>query len=282
MIRDLRITILSDNYAASLNARAEHGLGLLIEADGRRILFDTGQSGHVLCANSTAFNAPLNPLDAVVFSHGHYDHTGGLQVLLAVTTPAVVFAHPAAFEPKYLRRKDAAPRSIGIPLPCLQALDSSGARIVTTQQATEVAPGLWCTGEIPRDSGGGPGTEDFFLDAECRVHDPLLDDQALFAETADGLVVIAGCAHAGVANTLARVRALSGEQRIHALIGGLHLLSGTAADQEPAAQAIAVCDTPLLAPCHCTGPASHAFLRSRFPGKVRDAGVGTCLRFGGN
>ena len=95
MIKRLRVTVLADNCVAARDLLAEHGLSMLIEADGRRILFDTGQ-GKVLRANADALGISLSPLDAVVLSHGHDDHTGGLAGLLREVSPAAIFLHPAA------------------------------------------------------------------------------------------------------------------------------------------------------------------------------------------
>ena len=122
----------------------------------------------------------------------------------------------------------------------------------------------------------GSMKRDSFLDADCRESDPIADDQALFIETVNGLVVIAGCAHAGVRNTLDRIAELSG-QTIHALIGGLHLGHSTREELEADANAIGGRNCRILAPCHCTGMRAHSYLRGRFGSLVQDVGVGTEL-----
>ena len=107
MIERLRITVLADDHVAAPNVLAEHGLSMLIEADDRRILFDTGQ-GKVLRGNADALGIRLSGLDAVVLSHGHYDHTGGLAILLRECSPSAIFLHPAALQPKYAKSDNAA------------------------------------------------------------------------------------------------------------------------------------------------------------------------------
>ena len=105
MIKRLRVTVLADNSVAALELVAEHGLSMLIEADDRRILFDTGQ-GKVLRANAEAMGISLSPLDAVVLSHGHYDHTGGLAGFLQEVSPSAIFLHPAAMQQKYAKKEN--------------------------------------------------------------------------------------------------------------------------------------------------------------------------------
>jgi len=276
MIRRLKITVLADNSVGSADALAEHGLSMLIEPDGRRILFDTGQ-GRVLLHNLAALEVRLAPLDAVVLSHGHYDHTGGLAAALQQGNPSFIYMHPAALAPKYAKREHAPHRSIGIPAPSREALDAVQARIVWTRSATEIVPGVWCTGEIPRVHAAAPTGGYFFLDEECREPDPLADDQALVVETTRGLAVIAGCTHAGVTNTLDQVCKLTGRDEVLALAGGLHLGQASCEQLEEAASAIGRRNIQVLAPCHCTGAAAQACLRHRFQSLVQDAGAGSRL-----
>jgi 7,8-dihydropterin-6-yl-methyl-4-(beta-D-ribofuranosyl)aminobenzene 5'-phosphate synthase len=280
MIQELRITVLTDNYVAAPDLLAEHGLCLLIEADSSRILFDSGQSG-VALRNAKALGVSLRGLDAVVLSHGHFDHTGGLADLLPECSPSTIYLHPAAFEPKYARGERPAHRQIGIPQRSRQAVEASGAKIVWTESATEVAPGVWCTGVVPRLPENDQATSGFFLDAERQTPDTLPDDQALFADTREGLAVIAGCAHSGVANTLEQICALNGRDEVFALMGGFHLGGAPRERLDLAARAIERRKCRVLAPCHCTGLAAQAYLRSQFPTLVRDVGVGTRLVLGG-
>jgi 7,8-dihydropterin-6-yl-methyl-4-(beta-D-ribofuranosyl)aminobenzene 5'-phosphate synthase len=279
MIGHLQITVLADNYVAAPNLLAEHGLSMLIEADGCRILFDTGQS-RVAMHNADILGIHLSRLDAVVLSHGHFDHTGGLADLLQEHSPPAVFLHPAAAEPKYARSEEPPHRSIGMPKSSRQALDAFQGRVVWTQSPTEVVPGVWCTGEIPRLQGNDQSTSGFFLEAECRTPDPLADDQALYMDTPKGLVVIAGCAHAGVVNTLDQVCSLTGRKEVHTLAGGFHLGRTSHEQMERTANAIGRRNCRLLAPCHCTGMGAHAYLRARFHSLVQDVGVGTRLVLG--
>lgn len=278
MIEQLKITVLVDNSVGDVDMLAEHGLSLLIEADGRRILFDTGQ-GRVLLDNLCALGLSLDPLDAVVLSHGHYDHTGGLEAVLSQSHPAALFVHPAAMERKFVKLERTPCRSIGIPAPSRVALNAVLDRIVWTRAMQQVAPGVWCTGEIPRQPAKEGGEPVFFLDEEGSVPDPLIDDQALFIETVRGLVVIAGCAHAGVVNTVDHVCHLAGKDEIHALVGGFHLGQASHGRLEEIGSALGRRNFHVLAPCHCTGMGAQAYLRARFHSLVRDVGAGNSLIF---
>ncbi len=263
-----RLTVLVENTAGRQGLLAEHGLAFWIEVNSRRILFDTGQ-GSVLLHNTDRLGIDLGTADAIVVSHGHYDHTGGLGAALDATNDrsCPVFLHDDALVAKYARNSDGTSRSIGMPEgPRSALLHSSRVRI--TKSPTEVCEGLWVTGPIPRrtdfEDTGGP----FFRDERCLVPDDLHDDQAAFLETPGGVVVILGCAHAGIVNTLHHIRELLSGRRIHTVIGGAHLVSANVARMERTIEALRELSIERLCPLHCTGFAAAARLFQEFPGRV--------------
>jgi 7,8-dihydropterin-6-yl-methyl-4-(beta-D-ribofuranosyl)aminobenzene 5'-phosphate synthase len=280
MIDQLEITVLADNTVARPDLLGEHGLAYWIRADKHRILFDTGQ-GRVLLENAERLGIDLESADCVVVSHGHFDHTGGLADRLRSEAPlaAALYAHPEAFAPKYARLGRGGPRAVGIP-----DLDEAGVRArvrarVPVKGPTPLAPGILLTGEIPRthdfeDTGGA-----FFLDAEGQDPDPLRDDLALCVEVSAGLVVILGCAHAGVVNTLDYVAALRPDLRIHAVLGGMHLLRASEPRLEATVEALLRHDVDRVGAGHCTGTPAIARLWERLPGRCVPFGAGARFSF---
>jgi len=280
VIRRLRFTILAEDTAGEPGLRAEHGLCLLIEADGHRILFDTGQ-GKALLANARRLGADLRAVDAVVLSHGHYDHTGGLAQILDRASRPTVYLHPAAVEKKYARTEAPPHRSIGIPDLSARKIEERAGGVVWTRKPAEVFPGIHVTGEIPRHAEFESRSDPFFLDAGCRRPDPLIDDQALYVETIEGLVVVLGCAHAGVVNTLEYVSYLTGRSEIHAVLGGMHLLHAPADRLDKTLRALERFNLRAVAPCHCTGLAAVAGFRSALGSRVWACHTGSRFEFGG-
>lgn len=274
----MRITALVDN-AGNPGLRAEHGLSLWIEARGRRVLFDTGQ-GSALAHNARRLRVPLEKTDAVVLSHGHYDHAGGLAEILKLAPAARVILHPSALFPRFSLHPGKPPRSIGMPPSALDAcLRTRPGQIVWATRPVSVANGISVTGPIPRrnayEDAGGP----FYLDTNRREKDPFVDDQALWIDSPEGLIVCVGCCHAGLVNTLNHIRRTSGSRRIRAVIGGFHLGAASRDRLQRTADALESLSPVLLAPCHCTGARAVRFLRDVLGEKVVSVRAGSIFTF---
>jgi 7,8-dihydropterin-6-yl-methyl-4-(beta-D-ribofuranosyl)aminobenzene 5'-phosphate synthase len=244
-----KLTILVENTASRNDLQAEHGLAFWIEYAGKSILWDTGQSD-ILLQNAQVLGIDLKRADAIVLSHGHYDHTGGLSAVRHQAPQVPVYLHPAAIKAKY-SQKASSVRYIGMSDAARQVVRSGP--VVWTQTPLEILPGMWITGQVPRvtpyeDTGGA-----FFRDADCRVKDNLPDDQSLFIETEKGLVVVLGCGHSGVVNILDFISRLSGKKEIYAVIGGMHLLNADSTRIDRTIAAFRKYRVQIIVPLHCTG-----------------------------
>ncbi|HOT93635.1 MAG TPA: MBL fold metallo-hydrolase [Methanoregulaceae archaeon] len=279
----MRATVIVDNTALYDGPlRAEHGYAILIEADGKKVLFDTGSSDLVV-RNSGRLGIDLFDLDAIVLSHGHSDHTGGLYHLLRLYIEAAMegTAHRL-------------PRLVGHPL-CLRPrprppladigplLDEEVVRRVLPVEFTTgplpLTPNLVCLGEIERRfpfEAFDPGARRIVMPGGRVEPDGLIDDTSLAYRSPAGLVVVTGCAHAGICNTVEYARRCCGEERVADIIGGLHL-------REDGEQLRGTCDylrglsLSALHACHCTSLLAKVALARVAP--LAETGVGLRLEY---
>ncbi len=277
MGRSCQFTIIVDNQGAAALA-TEHGFSLWIEADGRRILFDTGQ-GAALPENARRLNVTLSDADALVLSHGHYDHTGAVAHVVSVSASLDVYCHPGVARPRYAIR-DGAARAIHMPHGAMAAIDNLPSdRLHWASQPMRISEGIGLTGPIARETDfedpGGP----FFLDAEGRRPDAIDDDLALWVQTDAGLVVCVGCAHAGIVNTLRCIHQLTPGEKIRAIIGGFHLVNAGRRRLDETIAALASMDLERLVACHCTGEDAVKALAGAFGRRLSIGAAGLTYRF---
>lgn len=250
----MKFTILSENNAIP-PFEAEHGLSILLEYDGYRLLFDTG-AGSVLPGNCRAMNVDLAGLDGVILSHGHRDHTGGLFHL-----PPMPIWHAAGIAgPHYSHHPGKPVRTLTLPENCCAFLEKCQCHEIN--EFTEIVPGVFLTGPIPRVSGedcGGP----FFTDLQGVEKDFIPDEQALLIKEG---ILIQGCCHAGVINTLEYCRNEHPEIPIHTVIGGLHLLLASEERLKQTADYFRNSGIKTLYLLHCTGENAVDYLKKTLSG----------------
>jgi len=274
-VERVSLRILVDDEPGAPGLLTEHGFACWVETDRGAVLFDTGL-GDALLPNALALGVDPSRADALVLSHGHHDHTGGLARLAELFPVPRVVAHPA-FDGPHRSRSTGADRDIGIPEPSRRAL--AGATVERRREPAAVLPGVWVTGEIPRVTGEDVGGA-FFLDADGRSPDPLLDDQALIVRHRAGLVFVLGCAHAGVLNTIRHGRRLFPGVPVVGIVGGMHLSRASAARLDSTTRELAALDGALVAPAHCTGLGARRALHAALGERYHHAVVGTGLRLG--
>ncbi len=280
-----KITILCENTAAGpMGLMGEHGFSALIERNGERILFDTGQ-GMALANNAHILGIDLSSIPTVILSHGHYDHTGGLPAVLYPPRETEVIAHPDIFVPKYAQLDTPKGKQtvfIGIKYRQEYLETTLQARLSFLREFKEVAPGIFFSGEVPRKTR--------FEHPDSRLHikqggelvpDPLLDDASLLIETDKGPVVLLGCAHAGAVNVLNHFAEKTGHSRFHAVIGGTHLrfMGGPGEQLHASIQAFEEFGLNLVAVSHCTGQQGAALCYQHFQERFAFASAGWSVKF---
>lgn len=273
----VRITVLCDNSVGPISGTlGEHGFAALIEADGcAPLLFDTGQ-GFTLLHNARRMGKDLRRVESVVLSHGHFDHCGGLMPLLQEHGPKRVYAHEAVFSPRHRVKDTGECYPIGIPHD-RAALEHAGATFSLGNSFREIQPGISLTGEVPRVTPFETGDQGLFCDCSGQEPDATPDDQSLVVETERGLVVVLGCCHAGLVNTLEHIAYLTGRRDIYALVGGSHLGFCGREQFDRTAEALGAMGIRKLALSHCTGFAASARLSRLMPKEFQAAMVGFTL-----
>jgi len=271
-----RIRILCDNTAGPLSGTlGEHGFSALIERDDESILFDTG-AGQTLLHNAQRMNIDLREVRRVILSHGHHDHAGGLWPLLQTCGPKEVLAHPGVFAARYSVR-EGQHHSIGIPY-SEDFLAGHGASFSYADTFREVAPGMFLTGEVPRQTEFEKGDAGLFCDTVGCSSDKVSDDQSVVLVTRKGLLLLLGCCHAGVVNTVEFARRKTGISEVYGLIGGCHLSFCSEAQLEGTIHALKGYGLKKICAGHCTGFAASARLAREVPG-FRPLQVGYTLEY---
>jgi 7,8-dihydropterin-6-yl-methyl-4-(beta-D-ribofuranosyl)aminobenzene 5'-phosphate synthase len=274
----MKVTCIVDDAVQRSSAFwGEHGVAFLIETGDGRVLFDTGQSGTVLMHNLELLDLDPGTIDAIAISHGHYDHTGGLPALLDHVRPDTrLYASPDLFRERYSIHEGDLER---VGMASTEEELAAEMILALTAGPQEIIPGVWITGEITeRPEKEGSSSYHRMREGDDIVQDRYLDDMALVLDLDGSLMVLCGCCHAGLLNTLAHAQRIF-EQPVEVIAGGLHLTGVDDEELEHICQLLR--SQPTLShvyPNHCTGEAAFVALTNCFgPHVVHPFPAGTTL-----
>lgn len=255
-VKSAKITILSTMLADYGNL-GEWGFSALVEADGHRILFDTGAHQDVVLKNLRTLKLDLADVPVVILSHNHHDHTGGLITLRQSVLPD----HPAALAIAHVgtgifySRKDAIPGVEGNTMVQTKLdYEKTGGRFVVHDRPFELYPGVWLTGPIPRvHPERNWSGDDRVVTPSGVVEDNIPEDMSLILVTSRGEIILTGCGHAGVVNIAEYTQKFLPPMRIHALIGGVHLYAASEETLKWTASRLRPIGIDNFIGAHCTG-----------------------------
>jgi 7,8-dihydropterin-6-yl-methyl-4-(beta-D-ribofuranosyl)aminobenzene 5'-phosphate synthase len=273
-----KITILTDNRAEE-PLKSEHGFSLLIEKNDIKILFDTGQ-GDSLFLNAALLGIPLDNLDILVLSHGHYDHGGNIKKILEMNPNIDFYAHPDCLEQRYSHHEGKPIKSVSLTEENSRAIKNlSEDQIHWCLAEREISPGVWITGSIPRsndyeDTGGA-----FFTDTSMKKADLLHDDMSLWIEKKDSLTIVCGCCHSGLQNTVEKILSLSQKNFIKTIIGGMHLVNANTTRINKTVNYINSINVGEIIGAHCTGEKAVTELKSQLNSRISMSSAGLILEF---
>ena len=277
-----RVTILTDNVVPGKSeAIGEHGFSAYIETGRGNFLFDTGK-GRTVVHNALVFQKDLARINKIVLSHGHGDHTGGLPGVLLLQGKKMtdIYAHPHVFAYKF-RKKDGKETYGGISF-TRGYLEKMGARFILNEGYVEIEDGIFMTGEVPRETpfeGGDMANRFVRLDNGEIVPDIIQDDQSMAIYTEKGLMIVLGCAHAGIINTLDHIIKKSGVDKIYGIVGGTHIGFSGEVQLSESIKALKSYNIQHLVPSHCTGLAAITRIRQAFEDIFQFSHVGLSIEF---
>ena len=272
----IHLTILCENSVDRVSPYGllgEHGFSCHIQTPAGDFLFDTG-GGMTIMNNAKLMGIDFTNLQGIMFSHGHFDHTGGLKQVLEKTGEIPIYAHPDLFSEHYSKNSGKM-HNIGIPWPQAE-LEKLGADFKFSATPYEVSPGLLLSGTVPRISKVETGDPNLLSLTKLgeQITDPLGDDLSLFINTDKGLVILLGCAHAGLLNIIDHAIKVTGEKKIYMVLGGTHLKFCSEEQMTATLNRLEELNIDKIGASHCTGLRGARMLAERFGERFFSASVG--------
>lgn len=268
------ITSLVDDYCPRSGLRGEHGLSLHIQAGGKNILFDAGQTD-LFAENSKKLGIDLAAVDAFVLSHGHYDHGGGMKTFFSVSggKKADAFAG-SGYSAQRFARSESSLREIGV------SWRERGTALPIPTEVTSIrsiAEGVFILPKADRVASVKVTERFRVVSCAAEAIDEFDDELSLAIVEGGALSIITGCAHRGIISIVQQARSAFPGASLKAIIGGFHLVDSTNEEAESVADALTAFNPEFLYCCHCTGVAGFAALSMKLGGKVAWLSCGTKL-----
>lgn len=277
------IRILSENRTSHSECLAEHGLSVYIETGEMTLLFDVGASD-LFKENAEKLNTDLNQVDAVVISHGHYDHTGGLPIFCDINKHACVYIHKTAFQPAFgMENGTLEDESCGIRWSETQR-ENLKPRLNLTEGPCWLTEDIVISGTIPKTEDFTP-TEQFYIRSQSGelITDDMAHEQFLGIRVRDekskGIFLFSGCSHTGVIPLISYAKSLFPGERIFGLLAGMHLYHTEKDELERILDQIAAEEMAYVMPVHCTGMEGICGLMQRMGSRCLPVGVGDSISF---
>jgi 7,8-dihydropterin-6-yl-methyl-4-(beta-D-ribofuranosyl)aminobenzene 5'-phosphate synthase len=276
-IGTLKITLLSTMLVGSPTGLGEWGFSALVEADGHRLLLDTGAHPDTVLQNARDLNVDLSDVREVVLTHNHWDHVTGLLTLRR----EMMKKNPAAMSVVYVAkgifyRRPSADGEDNPMIAIRKAYEATGGKFIEHSDSSDIFPGAWLTGPVPRSYP----ERNWSVSGKVQmpnglVEDTIPEDQSLVLNTAQGLVVVTGCGHAGIINILTYAGTKFPTRPVHAVIGGLHLFPASDEQLDWTGDEFKQFKVANLLGAHCTGIEAVYRLRQRAGLTRKSAVVGT-------
>lgn len=272
-------TLIENKYGENDNLHTEHGLSVYIEVDGKNILFDTGQSGNFI-DNAKSLDINLKNLNYVIISHGHYDHSGGLERLIKEISPDIkLYLGKGFFNKKYRKLGDKDYEYIGNPFG-EEFLKENNIEIeYMTEDIIKITENLLIFTNFIRNEKYENTNQDMYLkEDEEYKKDLFLDEVCVGIKTDKGLVVIVGCSHVGIVNILETIITIT-NMNIHALIGGTHLVKEDDDKINKIIEYLKEKDIKIIGACHCTGKQGETMISQQMEENFINNNTGKILEF---
>lgn len=247
----VEVQILVENSTPIPGFQGEYGFAALITVDDKKFLFDTGL-GDALMKNAAMAGIDLTQINELIISHGHFDHTGAIIAFMETAEKKKIYSHSNIFVPRYVVAGDFK-KDIGIQFKAKE-IEDHNAELIFTDDFTEIYPGVFLTGAIPRNTSYEDVGGNFWAEAgDQLVPDNIVDDMAMVITHPEGLIIVSGCAHSGIINTIEYAQKKTGQSKVLAYIGGTHLIMASEERLEKTTAALRDLDVQKIIACHCTG-----------------------------